>query len=105
MNTEAVPYTAIMSDVDGDYVYVAQDMGNGMYQVAKKYVDKGMSGDYYTQITGGELEEGDLVIAYPSTVQENGIITIKADDDSDENTDSKDAETKDEETEDSEDEE
>jgi hypothetical protein len=47
-----------------------------LYQVEKKFVDKGMSGDYYTQITGGELEEGDLVISYPSTVTEGAIIAI-----------------------------
>ena len=77
LKTKAVAYTAITSSVDGDYVYVAEDMGNGMYQVKKKFVDKGMSGDYYTQIIGGELEDGDLVISYPSLVTEDGIINIE----------------------------
>ena len=52
-------------------------LGNGMYQVKKKFVDKGMSGDYYTQITGGELEDGDLVISYPSLVSEDAVISIQ----------------------------
>ena len=76
MTTNAVAYTAILGSAEGDYVFVANDMGNGLYQVEKKFVDKGMSGDYYTQITGGELEEGDLVISYPSTVTEGAIIAI-----------------------------
>lgn len=95
LTTEAVPYTAIMSDVDGDYVYVAEPAGNGMYMVARKSIEKGMSGDYYTEVTGGDLEEGDLVIAYPSTVTENSVITIREEDkDSDkkESSDSKDKE-------------
>ena len=84
MTTEAVPYTAIISDAYGDYVYVAEPAGSGMYTVAKKEVTKGMSGDYYTQVESDELEEGDLVIAYPSTVKENDIITInEGDKDSD----------------------
>ncbi len=80
LTTEAVPYTAIMSDVDGDYVYVAEPAGNGMYMVSRRSIEKGMSGDYYTEVTDGELEEGDLVIAYPSTVSLNTVITIKEDD-------------------------
>ncbi len=82
MTTEAVPYTAIMSDAYGDYVYVAQEASAGMYMVVKKEVTKGMSGDYYTEITSGELEEGDLVICYPSTVKENDVITVNKDSDS-----------------------
>ncbi len=82
MTTEAVPYTAIMSDAYGDYVYVAQEASAGMYTVVKKEVTKGMSGDYYTEITSGELEEGDLVICYPSTVKENDIIAVNKDSDS-----------------------
>ncbi len=95
LTTEAVPYTAIMSDVEGDYVYVAEPAGNGMYMVTRKSIEKGMSGDYYTEVTGGDLEEGDLVIAYPSTVTENSVITIREEDkDSDkkESSDSKDKE-------------
>ena len=76
MRTKAVPYTAILTDAEGDYVYVAVEVSNGMYSVEKRYVDKGMSGDYYTQVTGGDLEEGDLVVSYPSTVNPTSIITI-----------------------------
>ena len=90
LTTEAVPYTAIMSDVDGDYVYVAEPAGNGMYMVSRRSIEKGMSGDYYTEVTDGELEEGDLVIAYPSTVSLNTVITIKEDDKNSESKESSD---------------
>ncbi len=76
LNVNAVPYTAILSDAEGDYVYIAEEVSNGMYTVTRKYVEKGMSGDYYTEITDTDLEEGDKVICYPNTVTENGIITI-----------------------------
>ncbi len=100
MTTEAVAYTAIMTDSQGDYVYVAEEVGNGMYQVKRRNVDKGLSGDYYTQITGGELEPGELVISYPSTVTPESVITINQDDEQSDNaqsTDSQDEEEKDEE--------
>ena len=76
LKTNAVPYTAIMGDAEGDYVYVAEAMSGEMYQVVRKNVEKGMSGDYYTEIKGGDLVEGDKVISYPSTVQEGSIIKI-----------------------------
>lgn len=97
LRTDAVPYTAILTSVEGDYVYVAEEAGNGMYMVVKKFVEKGMSGDYYTQIEGGDLEKGDLVIAYPSTVTENSIITIQSDDktDKDENAENSGSDNKD----------
>ncbi|MCR5212813.1 MAG: HlyD family efflux transporter periplasmic adaptor subunit [Eubacterium sp.] len=72
----AVPYTAILADEDGEYVYVAEEVQNGMYSVVRKSVEKGMSGDYYVEITGGDLVEGDKVICYPNTVMEGGIVTI-----------------------------
>ena len=76
LSTKAVPYTAILSDADGDYVYVAEEVSNGMYQVKRKDITKGMSGDYYTEVKSGDLEEGDKVICYPSTVTEGGIVKI-----------------------------
>ncbi|MCR5104241.1 MAG: efflux RND transporter periplasmic adaptor subunit [Eubacterium sp.] len=77
VNVNAVPYTAILTDAEGDYVYVAEESKAGMYMVVRKDVEKGLSGDYYTEITGGDLEEGMKVISFPSTVTENSIITIK----------------------------
>ena len=72
----AVPYTAVMNDSQGEYVYVAQQ-ASGLYVVVKKTVETGESGDYYTEITGGDLEPDDKVICYPESVTENSIVQIK----------------------------
>lgn len=89
LSTDAVPYTAILSDAEGDYVYVAEEAGNGMYQVVRKSITKGMSGDYYTEIVSGELKVGDKVICYPSTVTEGGIVKINDESDNSSTKDSK----------------
>ena len=77
LHVNAVPYTAILTDVDGDYVYRAKEVGNGMYTVERVNVEKGASGDYYTEIIDDSLEKGDKIISYPNTVSENAVITIK----------------------------
>ena len=89
LTTNAVPYTAILSDAEGDYVFVAEEVSNGMYQVKRKNITKGMSGDYYTEIVSGDLETGDKVICYPNTVTEEGVIKINEDSDSSSSKDSK----------------
>ena len=71
----AVPYTAVMETSTGSYVYVAQNM-SGIYMVQRKEVEVGNTGDYYTEITGGELEPDDYVISYPDMVSENDVISI-----------------------------
>ena len=77
MSVMAVPYTAIMCDEDDtEYVLVAKEM-SGMYMTERRNVETGETGDYYTEITGGDLEPGDKVILYPDTVAEGGIVKIK----------------------------
>ncbi|MBO4863777.1 MAG: HlyD family efflux transporter periplasmic adaptor subunit [Eubacterium sp.] len=76
MSVMAVPYTAIMTDDDGDYVYVAKET-SGFYMAERRNIETGETGDYYTEITGGDLEPGDKVILYPDTVAEGGIVKIK----------------------------
>ncbi len=73
----AVPYTAIMNDDDGEYVCVAIPAGtSGMYMVQRVGVETGVTGDYYTEIVGGELKEGAKVISYPDTVTIGGVIKV-----------------------------
>ena len=74
----AVPYTAIMTDEDDDkeYVYIAKDQGSGLYMAVRKDIETGESGDYYTEIVGGDLEPGDKVICYPDKVFEGSIVKI-----------------------------
>ncbi len=78
ISVDAVPYTAIISDDDdGEYVYVAESAGTAdMYMVKRKNIETGETGDYYTEITGGELEEGDKVILFPEKVMENSVVKI-----------------------------
>ena len=73
----AVPYTAIMNDDDGEYVCVAIPAGtSGMYMVQRVSVETGVTGDYYTEIVGGDLKEGAKVISYPDTVTIGGVIKV-----------------------------
>lgn len=73
----AVPYTAIMTDDDGDYVCVAVPAGtSGMFMVQRVSVETGVTGDYYTEIVGGDLKEGAKVISYPDTVTIGGVIKV-----------------------------
>ena len=71
-NLMSVPYTAIMTDEsdNSNYVYVAKEVTTGMYMFSRVNVEVGKSGDYYTEIIGGDLNEGDLVVSYPETVSE-----------------------------------
>ncbi len=79
ISVNAVPYTAILSDDDdSEYVYVAVDTGSaGMHMVKRKNIETGESGDYYTEVTGGELEEGDKVILFPEKVMEDSVVKVK----------------------------
>ena len=78
LSVNAVPYTAIMEEDGEEYVYVAQESGSsGFYMAVKKEIETGENGDYYTEITGGKLEEGDKVICFPDTVLEGSLVKIK----------------------------
>ena len=72
----AVPYTAVMGEDDEATVFVARELGNNLYQAEEVSVELGQSSDYYTEIIGGDLEEGDLVVLYPDMVTPGGVISI-----------------------------
>lgn len=58
-----VPYDLIQYDENGDaFVLCAQDNGYGQYTAVKKGISVGQEIDYYTEVTGGELAEGDMLI-------------------------------------------
>lgn len=66
----AVPYDLIQNDDNGDtYVMVANDNGDGTYTAAKCKVTAGDEVNYYTEITGGNLKEGDLLV-YDTSIAE-----------------------------------
>lgn len=73
----AVPYDLIQTDENGNsYVFVAKDNGDGTATAVKKNVETGEEVDYYTEVTGGDLKEGDLLIYdYTYTMTEGTVFT------------------------------
>lgn len=73
----AVPYDLIQYDEDGNaYVLVAVENGDGSATAVKKNVEVGEEVDYYTEITGGDLKEGDLLIYdYTYSLQDGQTFT------------------------------
>lgn len=71
----AVPYDLIMTDDNGDrYVMIAKKQSDGMSKAVRCNVTVGEEVDYYTEITGGDLKEGDQLI-YDSSVAEGTTFT------------------------------
>lgn len=59
----AVPYDLVQYDESGNaYVLVAESTGDGNARAVRKEVEIGEEVDYYVEITGGELKEGDQLI-------------------------------------------
>lgn len=59
----AIPYDLIQYDEDGNaFVYVAESNPDGSATAVKKNVKVGEEVDYYTEVTGGDLKEGDMLI-------------------------------------------
>ncbi len=58
-----VPYDMVQTDEMGEaFVLCGVDNGDGTYTAVKKSITTGMEVDYYTEVTGGDLQEGDLII-------------------------------------------
>lgn len=68
----AVPYDLIQYNEDGTaFVLVAEGNEDGTATAVKKNIEVGEEVDYYTEITGGELKEGDkLIYDYSFTITE-----------------------------------
>ena len=73
----AVPYDLIQLDDDGsNYVLVAVGNEDGTATAVRKNIVCGEEVDYYTEITGGDLKEGDMLIYdYNGTVTEGQIFS------------------------------
>lgn len=73
-----VPYDAIRGgENDGYFVFACVPTGtDGMVQVVRKAVEIGFEGDYYTEITSGDLKEGDIVLtaSYGTEIPEEGAV-------------------------------
>ena len=59
----AIPYDLVKTDDDGNtYVLVAEANADGSATAVKKNITVGEEVDYYTEVTGGDLAEGDKLI-------------------------------------------
>ncbi len=75
-NALAVPYDAVITDVDGtSYVYVAVPNGD-KYTAKKVTVTLGMETDFMLEIASDELNEGDLIITSPQAVSEGATVVL-----------------------------
>ena len=63
----SVPYSGIVEEDGKNYVYVAVPMDDeqGGYEVKKKSIIPGIESDFYTEVAGGDVMEGDRIIEDP----------------------------------------
>lgn len=59
----AIPYDLVKYDDDGNtYVLVAESGSDGFATAVRKNITVGEAVDYYVEVTGGDLAEGDMLI-------------------------------------------
>ncbi len=61
-NVLCIPYDVVQEDASGKFVLIGQDNGDGTYTAVRKSIETGEEVNYYIEVTGGEVMEGDLVI-------------------------------------------
>jgi multidrug efflux pump subunit AcrA (membrane-fusion protein) len=73
----AVPYDLIRYDESGNaYILTAEGNGDGTATAVRKNITLGEEVDYYTEVTGGDLKEGDMLIYdYDGTVSEGDVFS------------------------------
>lgn len=73
----AIPYDLVKTDENGStYVLVAETNEDGSATAVRKNIEVGEEVDYYTEVTGGDLKEGDrMFYDYAGTVTEGQVFT------------------------------
>ena len=72
-----LPYDAIQTDEnDNCYVWKAEKTAGNNYKLKKVEIKTGFEADYYTEITSGELNEGDIVITGTYNVSDGDIVAL-----------------------------
>ena len=62
-NVLCVPYDLVQYDENDDtFIMCAQETEDGKYTAVKKYITVGEEINYYTEVIGGDIAEGDYVI-------------------------------------------
>lgn len=73
----AVPYESILSrDDDSKYVLTVVKNADDVSTVKEVSVQTGMEGSYYTEITGGDLKEGDTILMTPGDFKDGDTIPM-----------------------------
>lgn len=74
----SVPYESIVDDEDGSkHVLLAvTDASTGVTTAKAVKVETGMEGSYYTEITSGELNEGDKIVMEGASYQDGDMLLL-----------------------------
>lgn len=76
-NVLCIPYDAVQKDEnDNCYVWKADKTAGNNYKIKKIDIKTGFEADYYTEITSGDLKEGDIVITGTSNVSDGDIVAL-----------------------------
>ncbi len=76
-NVLCLPYDAVQKDEnDNCYVWKADKTAGNNYKIKKIDIKTGFEADYYTEITSGDLKEGDIVITGTSNVSDGDIVAL-----------------------------
>ena len=80
-NVLAVPYESIISEDEDEenaekYVLLAITDDKGLTRAKKCVVETGMEGSFYTEITGGDLKEGDTIVVTPGDYKDGDVLPI-----------------------------
>lgn len=77
LNTLSIPYDSVIGgDNDGYFVFVATSRSDGKYDISKRKITKGFEGDYYMEVTSGNLNQGDIVLTNPRGISDGDVISL-----------------------------
>ncbi len=75
----AVPYDSITEESEGKYViYIARRQDDGIYKAESVNVEKGIEGDYYTEVISDEIKEGDFVVTSERAMRDGAVVQVEA---------------------------
>ena len=78
-NVKCIPYDAVRKDEnDNCYVWACESIDGMSYRIKKVDIKTGFEGDYYTEITSGDLNVGDVVLTDLHNVSEGDIVTLES---------------------------
>ncbi len=78
----SVPYDLVMEDENGQsYILCGEENDDGTYTAVRRDIETGEEVNYYTEVLGGDLAEGDYIVMDYS-VQEGDIFEAGIADDS-----------------------